>query len=316
MSRRKPQPRPTPPTTALEQAFSDLRHPSAPRQTVSARWLLSAAALSVLAAALCAWAALCFLFAQGSWQLLYHPSSAITRTPASANLDFETIVFDPNDSGVPQLAGWYLPAAPAAPYAHFTVLYLHSQDGNLSNTVDNLAFLHSVGLNVFAFDYRGYGQSQFQHPSEARWLADTESALTYFTQTRHLPPNTILLEGNALGANLALEFAAAHPDLAGVILDRPLATPMNAVFNDPRAALVPAHLLVRDRYDSEAASSTLHIPSLWIENLPSAAPKPLTQITAPKTLLSLNAQDPAFAAQRSAALTRWLDDLSVNPARP
>jgi hypothetical protein len=91
---------------------------------------------------------------------------------------------------------------------------------------------------------------------------------------------------------------------------------MNAVFNDPRAALVPAHLLVRDRYDSEAASSTLHIPSLWIENLPSAAPKPLTQITAPKTLLSLNAQDPAFAAQRSAALTRWLDDLSVNPARP
>ena len=148
-----------------------------------------------------------------------------------------------------------------------TVLYLHGQDGNLSNAVDDLAFLHSIGLNVFAFDYRGYGQSQFAHPSEAHSLEDAGFALTYLTQTRHIPPNAILIAGKNLGANLSLEFAAAHPDLAGIILDQPLDAPMNTVFNDPRSALVPAHLLVRDRYDSNMAASALRVPALWLTAL-------------------------------------------------
>lgn len=333
MPRKKPQSKPaSPPLTPVERAFKDLRHPADPFPNVSARWLLSAAVVSILGAAFCGWGVLCFLFAQGSWQLLYHPTSAITRTPASVNIPFDPISFAPNDSGLPRLAGWWIPAAPDAPYARYTVLYLHSQDGNLSNAVDDLAFLHSIGLNVFAFDYRGYGQSQFQHPSETQWLEDTGFALTYLTQTRHLPPNAIIVAGKSLGANLALEFAAAHPDLAGTILDEPLEAPMNAVFNDPRAALVPARLLTRDRYDADAAASALRIPLLWINTVPptaatqsaarsSAAPEAYTHIAAHKTIVWLNPDNPAahnsaLAAHRSAALTRWLDDLSVNPARP
>jgi len=323
MSRRKPQPRPTPPPTPpptpLEQAFHDLRHPAHPRQTVSARWLLSAAAISVLAAALCAWGVLCFLFWQGSWQLLYHPASAITRTPAASNLAFESIAFAPNDSGVTRLTAWWIPATPAAPYARFTVLYLHGQNGNLSDAVDDLPPFHAIGLNVFAFDYRGYGQSQPAHPSEANWLKDANFALTYLTQTRHMSPNSIIVVGKSLGANLALEFAAAHPDLAGVVLDQPLDAPMSAVFNDPRAALVPAHLLVRDRYDANAAASDLRIPSLWFETLlagSSNAPDPYALIASRKTLVTLDPHDPALAAHRSAALTRWLDDLPVSSTRP
>jgi len=327
MPRKKNPPRLTQPPTPLEQAFSHLRHPAHPTQTVSVRWLLSAAAVSVLVAALCAWAVLCFLFWQGSWQLLYHPDSGITRTPASANLAFEPIEFAPNDSGVSQLAGWWIPASSGAPYTRFTVLYLHSQDGNLSATIDDLAFLHSVGLNVFAVDYRGYGQSQFARPNETRWIEDAGFALTYLTETRHIPLNAIVLHGKALGANLALEFAAAHSNLAGVILDQPIDAPMSAVFNDPRSAFVPAHLLARDRYDADAAASALHIPSLWLENLRSASatqsaanssatPQAYIRISTRKTFVWLNAHNPEIEAQRSAALTRWLDDLSVNPARP
>jgi pimeloyl-ACP methyl ester carboxylesterase len=280
---------------------------------------------------------LCFLFWQGSWQLLYHPASAITRTPAAADLDFQPIAFAPNDSGVPQLTGWWIPAAQNASYGRLTVLYLHGQDGDLSDAVEDLTLLHSIGLNVFAFDYRGYGRSQPAHPSEAHWLADAGFALTYLTQTRHIPSNAILVGGKNLGANLALEFAAGHSDLAGVIVDQPIDSPMDIVFSDPRAALVPAHLLVRDRYDSSAAASALRVPSLWftapehsIEIRPSAAisqaaprpasaPRAYDRITAPKTLVSsatheAAGHDPAIAAQRSAALTRWLDDFSVVPA--
>ena len=71
------------------------------------------------------------------------------------------------------------------------------------------------------FDYRGYGQSLFSHPSEARWRQDAEWALEYLTATRHVPAGAIVVDGSALGANLALEIAAAHPQLAGAVLQSP-----------------------------------------------------------------------------------------------
>jgi uncharacterized protein len=247
MPRNKPQP-----------AFHNTR--STPPPTVSVRWLLAAVAIVIPAAAFCAWAVLCLLFWQGSWQLLYHPTSAITRTPATIGLSFNPVGFATSDTGVPQLQGWWIPA----PSARYTFLYLHGQDGNLSDTLDDLAHLHSAGVSILAFDYRGYGQSLFVHPSEARMIQDAESALNYLTTTRHIDPHTIVLEGTALGANLALEVAAAHPELAGVILQSPLDKPVNAIFNDPRARLVPAHLLVNDRYDILIPARKLEIRSLLL----------------------------------------------------
>ncbi len=116
---------------------------------------------------------------------------------------------------MPRLKGWWIPAATDAKFARLTVLYLHGQDGNMGDTVDALARLHAAGVNVLAFDYRGYGQSQFVRPSEAHWRQDAEWAIEYLTGTRHVAPGTIVLDGTGLGANLALEEAAAHPELAG-----------------------------------------------------------------------------------------------------
>ena len=130
--------------------------------------------------------------------------------------------------------------------------------------------LHDSGLNIFAFDYRGYGQSHFAHPSETRWREDAESALAYLIGTRHIPANTIILVGKDLGANLALQVAAAHAELAGVVLEAPLESPTAAIFNDARARLVPARLLVSDRWQSTAAAGNVLIPSLWFYFAPSA----------------------------------------------
>lgn len=239
------------------------RGSGAPPPTVSARWLLTAAGVSIVAAGLCAWGALCLLFWQGSWQLLYHPVSAVTRTPASVGLAFDPVAFASTEAGEPRLRGWWIPAEAQARFGRYTVLYLHRQDGNLGDCVDDLAGLHAAGVNVLAFDYRGYGQSQFQRPSEARWREDANWALQYLTGTRHVAANSIIVDGRDLGANLALEIAAEHPDLAGVIVREPLDQPVNAIFRDPRAELVPAHWLVRDRFDFIAPIAVLRIPSLW-----------------------------------------------------
>jgi len=317
MSNKKAHSKPVTPlsATAFEQAWADARPPSVRPATISGRWLLTAAILCVAAAAMCCWAALCLLFWQGSWQLLYHPTAAVTRTPASVGLGFDSVGFATTEAGQARLQGWWIPAAPGAKYAQFTVVYLHGQDGNLGNTVDGLAALHDLGLNVLAFDYRGYGQSRFARPSEARWREDAEWALQYLTGTRHIAAGSIVLDGKDLGANLALEIAAGHPEIAGVVLESPLQQPMHAIFSDPRARMAPAHWLVRDRFDGSAAAIGLRVPSLWFQGTAAPGivglpekPEAFQKVTAPKMMVWLNsARDER--ANKANALARWLDDL-------
>ena len=127
-----------------------------------------------------------------------------------------------------------------------------------------------------------------------------------------------MLDGTGLGANLALEEAAAHPELAGVIVESPLADPTSAIFNDARARMVPARLLVRDRYDLNAAAANVRVPVLWFAlDSRSAAgvlphePEAYGKIADRKMLVWLN---PAknIDTQIVDALGRWLDEL---PAR-
>jgi pimeloyl-ACP methyl ester carboxylesterase len=325
MQRKKNSTRPAPlsSSTAFEQAWSSARPPrgtdSEPPPTVSGRWLLMAASAALVAAAACAWLTLCFLYWQGSWQLLYHPTAAVARTPAGAGLAFDPVAFATTEDGVPQLKGWWIPAAAGANYSRYTVLYLHGQSGNLGDSLSDLAALHEVGVNILAFDYRGYGQSQFVRPSEARWREDAERALNYLIATRHTAAGSIVVEGSGLGANLALEIGAAHAELAGVVLESPLATPTDAIFKDPRSRLVPAHLLVRDRYDADQAAAALRTPSLWLMNPPgakadpepSAHPAGYDRVAAPKSIVWLT---PASEPNQEFlnAWSRWLDDL---PAR-
>jgi hypothetical protein len=106
--------------------------------------------------------------------------------------------------------------------------------------------------------------------------------------------------------------ASGHPDLAGVVLDQPLESPTAAIFNDPRARLVPAHVLVSDRWDTEAAASNLLIPSLWIYRTSadtSKNPIPYSKVSARKMIVWLSGSSDE-SQQFQAALTGWLDQLS------
>jgi len=284
---------------------------------VSGRWLLVAIAFSIGAAAVCGWLVLCLLFWQGSWQLLYHPAARVVRTPADAGLTFGAVEFAATDTGVAQLSGWWIPAAADAPYHRFTFIYLHNEDGNLGGTVDAVARLHALGVNVLALDYRGYGKSHFARPSEAHWREDAESSLQYLVQTRHINPAAIVLDGTGLGANLALEVAAQHASLAGVVVESPESEPMGAVFDDARARLVPARLLNHDRYDLNAAARELRIPLLWIAGTSAAGqgqaaeqPAAYKAVPSPKMLVWLDASG-GDGEKYADALTRWLDGLRL-----
>ena len=102
-----------------------------------------------------------------------------------------------------------------------TLLFLHDGSGSLSDTLPQLQALHNLGLNVFAFDYRGFGKSANIHPSQASTYEDADAAWRYLTETRHLSPSTIVLDGVGLGAAIAAETARRHPQAAALILEDP-----------------------------------------------------------------------------------------------
>ncbi|HKO13338.1 MAG TPA: hypothetical protein VJV22_15285 [Acidobacteriaceae bacterium] len=230
---------------------------------VSGRWVLMAFLITVGAALVCVYATLCLLFYQGQWQILFHPSRSVTATPASAGLPFDEIHFDVTETGRPLLDGWWIPAAPGARYATDTVLYLHDGRGSLSDTVAAMGELHGLGINVFAFDYRGFGKSAGRHPTERMGRADALAAWIYLTDTRHIPGNRIVVFGDGTGATFAATLGMQFAPAGVVIQDA--SRPARAVFNrDARARLLPLWLLQNEWLDPTEDLQRMHVSRLFL----------------------------------------------------
>jgi hypothetical protein len=76
--------------------------------------------------------------------------------------------------------------------------------------------LNGLGLDVFIFDYRGYGQSEGK-PSEAGTYADSEAARQWLIDHRDVKDEDLLIWGRSLGAAMAARLAREHPPRALVI---------------------------------------------------------------------------------------------------
>jgi uncharacterized protein len=241
------------------------KNPLAPQQPLtSARWLLGGVAATLGLAAVCVYITFCLLFWQGQWQLVFRPSRTIAATPATAGMKFDEISFDATETGILQLNGWWLPAEHNAPYAADTLLLLHNGSGSLSDTLPQLEALHNLGINVFAFDYRGFGKSLNVHPSEARTYEDAEAAWRYLTDTRHLSASSIVLDGVGLGAAVGAETARRHPQAPALILEHPLPPTLDSLQFDARTRVLPIRLLFHDRFDPTETLARLRTPKLLL----------------------------------------------------
>ena len=288
--------------------------PAAP-DTIDPRWLLKALALTIIAAVVLAYAAVCLLIYQGGWQRILHPTAAIDQTPAQYGISFEPIRFDAAATGTPRLTAWWISAQPSpATGATPTILFLHDVTGSLSAATPTLALLHRANVNIFAVDYRGYGQSQGPHPTQARMTEDTAAALDYLVNTRHISPATIVPYGLGLGAALATALADAHPELPALIVDQPDPEAFTRIAADTQSRLLPTHLLLRDRFDIRAALAASHTPKLLLADSPFGAPAPHLSaihqlfIQAPDPKLTVFFQHTGSEEDYLAAIRRFLDE--------
>ncbi len=188
--------------------------------------------------------------------VIYIPERVMEMTPAREGIAYEDVWFPAGD-GV-RLHGWLVPA----PGARLTLLWFHGNAGNISHRVDNLKYLHHLlHLNVFIFDYRGYGRSAGSHSdlSEEATYHDAEGALTYLRGRQDLAHTRLVYFGRSLGAAIAVEMARRHPP-AGLILE----TPFTSIKDMARVALpfLPVGSLLRTKYDSLGKIGEIRVPLL------------------------------------------------------
>jgi uncharacterized protein len=280
--------------------------PVAPLEDVSPIWLIKALAITFAVALLCGYLTLCFLFYQGQWQLVLHP----THAPLTATPPAEIIHFGPDQTAIPQLTGLWIPAPPGSRYAAVTILYLRDGDGSLAGSTSALATLRALGANIFAFDYRGYGQSAATHPTQQMMLQDTVTAWQYLSTSRSIPANRIVPYGIGTGASLAAQLATTYPDVPAIILDSPRTDLLDIALRDPRGSLVPVRLLFHDRFPLAEPLATFRTPKLLLSNAAATPKIPAAFQTAatPKiTAEFATASDPNYIQTLSRFLDQYLN---------
>ncbi len=142
---------------------------------------------------------------------IFVPYRAIEQTPQAVGLEYEEVSLRTAD-GV-ELHGWFV----GLPRARATVLLLHGNGGNVSHRVQKLRIFHDLGLQVFVFDYRGYGRSKGT-PSEVGLYADAQAAYDHLVDERRVAPAKIILYGESLGSAVAVHLAAEN-EAGGIILE-------------------------------------------------------------------------------------------------
>jgi pimeloyl-ACP methyl ester carboxylesterase len=259
--------------------------------------------VTIVAALFCGYLTFCLLFYQGQWQLVLHPTRTSSAPASIAGIPYELIHFGLDESATPQLTGWWIPSAPGARYAHTTILFLPGSEGSLTDSIPTLASLHDIGLNVFAFDYRGYGQSALTRPSQVNMTNDADSAWRYLSKSRTIPDSQIIPYGTGVGAALATKLATDHTSVPGLILDTPRADLLEVAQRDPRSRLVPVSLLFHERFPLAAPLSTLKTPKLLISRTTSPD-ESFLHASDPKLTVELPSLSETVYTQ---SLTRFLD---------
>ncbi len=145
------------------------------------------------------------------------------------------------------------------------VLYLHGNASNVGGNVEHAYRFHRLGLSVFVMDYRGYGKSQGDFPSESQVYEDAQLAWDYLVKQRGINPNQIYIYGHSLGGAIAIDLAVRHPEAAGLIVEGSFTSTRAMVeFQKGLFWMFPIDFLLTQRFDSLSKVDRLQMPVLFI----------------------------------------------------
>src|SRR5262245_45732505 len=217
-------------------------------------------------------------------RLLFLPTRSLDATPRDIGLDHEELYFTTSDQV--RLHGWWIPA----PNARHALLFMHGNAGNIAGRLPSIRLFHDLGLNVFIFDYRGYGQS-VGNPDERGTYRDARAAWDTLI-ARGIAPAQIVVFGRSLGGAIAANLAAEVREAGALIVEsRFTSAPDLAATLYP---WLPARAMLRFEYDTRARLRERTCPLLIVhsdedELIPYAHALGLYEgASPPKTMLTMH----------------------------
>jgi len=188
------------------------------------------------------------------WRNVFHPARTLATTPKDLGLDFEEVRFVAED-GV-ALHGWWIPHA----NARGTIIHCHGNAGNIGDRAWMAADFHRLGVNVFLFDYRGYGASK-GIPTEKGTYRDARAAYEV-VRARYADAETppVIVHGQSLGGAVAVQLALDKP-VKGLIVESTFSSTVD--MGRRLYPWLPVKLLCTFRYDSASKVGRLNTPGLY-----------------------------------------------------
>lgn len=174
--------------------------------------------------------------------------------PSAFGLPYRDIWFESEDGTA--LHGWWIEHAKA----RATIVYCHGNAGSIADRIALYGELRRLKVNIFAFDYRGYGRSAGK-PSEEGLCADVRSAVDLVTGELGQDPQQTLLFGHSMGGAVAVD-GALHRQVAGLVVQ--------SSFTDVRSMAhhfhpsSPLRWLARNAFRSIDKVSQIDGPKLFV----------------------------------------------------
>jgi pimeloyl-ACP methyl ester carboxylesterase len=184
---------------------------------------------------------------------VYVPSTILD--PCQLNCTFEEVWFQSKDGT--RLHGWFIPAPAEGTWRRHTLLLMHGNGGNISHRGAFYEAWHEFGINVLAFDYRGYGQSQGK-PSEEGTYLDAQAGYRWLRE-HGFNPRQIIPIGKSLGGGIASELALRE-DVGALILQNTFTSIPD--IGSEMFPFLPIRRLARIAYDTHSKLPKIHVPVL------------------------------------------------------
>jgi hypothetical protein len=127
------------------------------------------------------------------------------------------------------------------------LLYLHGARYNVTGSAPRIRRMHELGFSVLAIDYRGFGKSTNELPSEASAYEDARIAWDWLAQKYPDRPRYIF--GHSLGGPIAINLASEVPDESGTIVEGTF-TSIADVVGASDWGWMPVSLFITQRFDS------------------------------------------------------------------
>ena len=188
-------------------------------------------------------------------------SAALTQDMKDAWIDFDSAT-----TGRPvKLHGLWLPADTAQPAWNGAkapvLLFLHGARWNVEGSAPRIRRMQELGFSVLAIDYRGFGKSSPDLPSENMAYEDARAAWEWLGARQPGQPRYIF--GHSLGGAVAIELASRVNDEAGTIVEGTFSSIADVV-GTMKWGWLPLRLLITQPFDSVEKVARLGSPLLVV----------------------------------------------------